>query len=241
MDIVFNQVGKKYDKDIVLDRLDLRFPVQGGIVSFLGPNGIGKTTIMKLLSGILLPTSGTIATTEGKGKDYDAWARQNVAYCSSDDRYLSYKLTGIENIVRYGVLKGVDKAQVLTWLESFASCLDSTTFLNKRVEQMSTGQKKMTKVLSCFASGYPVLILDEPTNGLDEESRSRLIETIGRMKEKAACSLFVSSHDLGFIHQITDTHLFLFGNDKAELKTMPNATLDALQAAYHTIKGGNSL
>ncbi len=99
----------------------------------------------------------------------------------------------------------------------------------------------MTKVLSCFASGYPVLILDEPTNGLDEESRSRLIETIGRMKEKAACSLFVSSHDLGFIHQITDTHLFLFGNDKAELKTMPNATLDALQAAYHTIKGGNSL
>lgn len=98
----------------------------------------------------------------------------------------------------------------------------------------------MIKVLSVFACGYPILILDEPTNGLDEEARQNLIESLIVMKNKTSCTLFVSSHDFEFVHRITDTHLFMFGKDQAQLKTLPDATLEQLQTTYHAIKNGGS-
>lgn len=239
MEICFCATEKKYGKEVVLDHLDLRFPLSKGIISFLGPNGIGKTTIMKLLAGILLPTAGSITVTDGLDP-YDGWAREHVAYCSSDDRYLSYKLTGIDNIVRYGVLKGVDRKTILSNLEKYAEILHFDSFLNKRVEQMSTGQKKMIKVLAAFCCGYPVLILDEPTNGLDEEARQNLIDALIAMKKTTPCTLFVSSHDFEFIHRITDTHLFMFGKDRVEMRTLHDASLEQLQSAYHAIKNGGN-
>lgn len=239
MEICFQGLEKKYGKEIVLDHIDLCFPVNKTIISFLGPNRIGKTTIMKLLAGILLPTAGAI-TVSDHCDEYDHWAREHVAYCSSDDRYLSYKLTGLDNIVRYGVLKGIDRKTVLSNLKQYTKDLNVDSFLNKRVEQMSTGQKKMIKVLSVFACGYPILILDEPTNGLDEEARQNLIESLIVMKNKTSCTLFVSSHDFEFVHRITDTHLFMFGKDQAQLKTLPDATLEQLQTTYHAIKNGGS-
>ena len=96
----------------------------------------------------------------------------------------------------------------------------------------------MIKVLAAFCCGYPVLILDEPTNGLDEEARQSLIEALIAMKKTTPCTLFVSSHDFEFIHRITDTHLFMFGKDQVEMRTLQDASLEQLQSAYHVIKNG---
>lgn len=144
MKIKMDNVSKKYGNKIILEKLNFELILDNRLISLLGPNGAGKTTIMKLLSGIVCPYKGRIIVQDEDNQniDYLKWAQEHVAYLSPDERYLGYKNTAIDNILYYGIIKGIDKTLILTNLERFSSQIESKGLLEKRIEEMSTGQKK---------------------------------------------------------------------------------------------------
>ena len=164
--IVFNNVQKKYDKKIVFDNMNLNIDLNGEIISLLGPNGAGKTTLLKMIAGILFCNQGEIAYYDNvsskkiEGEKYIKWANENVAYLSPSERYLSYKNTARDNILYYSFLKGIPKKKVIENMDEFCSMLNCSHLLDQRIEELSTGQKKIVKIISIFCTDLPVLLLD---------------------------------------------------------------------------------
>ena len=214
--IVFNNVQKKYDKKIVFDDMNLNIDLNGEIISLLGPNGAGKTTLLKMIAGILFCNQGEIAYYDNvsskkiEGEKYIKWANENVAYLSPSERYLSYKNTARDNILYYSFLKGIPKKKVTENMDEFCSMLNCSHLLDQRIEELSTGQKKIVKIISIFCTDLPVLLLDEPTLGLDVDARENLLECVQTLVNNTNCRVIISSHDLDFVSKITYKHIFIF-------------------------------
>lgn len=240
--ICFENVKKKYGKTVVLNNLNLQIDLNNRIISLLGPNGAGKTTLMKLLSGILFFDSGNISLNDdvnsqiAEGKSYIQWANKNIAYLSPDERYLSFKNTAQNNIIYYSALKGISREIVNSNIIKFANLLDCVQILDRRIEELSTGQKKIVKLLSVFCTGLPVLLLDEPTLGLDVDMKEKLIQCILLLKENADCTVLISSHDLDFVSRVTNKHYFIF---QGEIKVIAEKQIDfsKLMALYKEVRG----
>lgn len=211
--IEMKNIYKKYGKEIIFNDLNFKFYIDGSITAILGPNGAGKTTFLKLISGILTPYKGELVLLEDNkniNEAYITWAHQNIAYLSPDERYLSFKNSAFDNILYYGMIKGVDKQIILKNLNDFTKYINCNNYMNKRVEQLSTGQKKVIKILSIFSTGLPILLLDEPTIGLDVDTRETLITLINKLSNMSNSTVMVSTHDLEFASKISNKQIFIF-------------------------------
>lgn len=239
--ICFKKVQKQYGSTTVLNDFDIQIDLDNTIISLLGPNGAGKTTLLKLLAGILFCNDGNISMTDEsnskkiEGKAYIKWANENIAYLSPDERYLSFKNTARDNIIYYSMLKGRPRDLVKSNIVKFSNSLDCEELLDRRIEELSTGQKKIIKLLSVFCTELPVLLLDEPTLGLDVDMKEKLIHCILILKENTESTVLVSSHDLDFVSRVTNKHYFLF---KGELKFVTEKKVDfsKLMSLYRDIR-----
>ena len=214
--IEFKNVQKKYDKKIVFEDMNLSINLNGEIISLLGPNGSGKTTLLKMIAGILFCNKGDITYYDSdqikkiENEKYIRWANENVAYLSPSERYLSYKNTSRDNILYYSLLKGIPKKKVEENMQKFCRILDCEYLLDQRIEELSTGQKKIIKIISVFCTDLPILLLDEPTLGLDVDAKENLLDCIRLLVDNTKCNVIISSHDLDFVSRITYKHIFIF-------------------------------
>ena len=214
--IEFKNVQKKYDKKIVFEDMNLSINLNGEIISLLGPNGSGKTTLLKMIAGILFCNIGDIIYYDNdqikkiENEKYIRWANENVAYLSPSERYLSYKNTSRDNILYYSFLKGIPKKKVEEKMQKFCRTLDCEYLLDQRIEELSTGQKKIIKIISVFCTDLPILLLDEPTLGLDVDAKENLLDCIRLLVDNTKCNVIISSHDLDFVSRITYKHIFIF-------------------------------
>ena len=190
---------KQYGNALRVAHLDLNVP-EGSVYGFLGPNGAGKSTTLKMILGLVRPTAGDIRVL---GKKMDGGNRlavlRQVGSLIESPSYYSH-LTGEENLRIVQTLRGVPEKNIREVLQIVR--LDGQR--GKRVAHYSLGMKQRLGLAAALL-GYPkLLILDEPTNGLDPAGIQEMRELICSLPERFGMTVVVSSHLLSEIDQMAD-------------------------------------
>ena len=190
---------KQYGNALRVAHLDLNVP-EGSVYGFLGPNGAGKSTTLKMILGLVRPTAGDIRVLGKKmdSKNRLAVLRQVGSLIESPSYY--GHLTGEENLRIVQTLRGVPEKNIREVLQIVR--LDGQR--GKRVAHYSLGMKQRLGLAAALL-GYPkLLILDEPTNGLDPAGIQEMRELICSLPERFGMTVVVSSHLLSEIDQMAD-------------------------------------
>jgi ABC-2 type transport system ATP-binding protein len=169
---------------------------EGEAFGFLGPNGAGKTTTIRVLLGFLRPSGGRV-TIFGR----DAWTEaatvhRQVAYLGSDPGYLG-NLTAAQQLDYLGALRGLPKR---SW-KAVAERLDLDTTV--RIKKLSRGNRQKIGVVAAFMGQEPLLVLDEPTTGLDPLMQREFLALVSELKA-AGRTIFLSSHNLPEVERACD-------------------------------------
>jgi ABC-2 type transport system ATP-binding protein len=201
-DIFLSGVNKYFKDANVLK--DVSFEAKKGqIFGFLGPNGAGKTTTIRLIVGLLEPDNGivnTLGTDLYKDTDESINVKEHIG-TMLDFSGMNFKMTGLENLIYCGKLYGLRSSDAeYSALEAIKK-LELYEYKDKPIYQYSHGMEKRLSFAKTILNDPDVLILDEPTNGVDPESRLILRRLIIEMKEKNKL-VFMSSHDLEEVQKV---------------------------------------
>lgn len=191
---------KKFGKNQVLSGLDLNIE-SGGIFAVLGPNGSGKTTLIKGILGMVRPDKGTISV-DGKP------IKKNWKYRSDID-YLPQIANFPGNLKTKELIRMIkDLRQRPSNEERLISMFGLEPFMDKKLATLSGGTKQKVNIVLAFMFDCPLLILDEPTNGLDPAAVIRLKELIQEEKQKGKTFL-ITSHIMQFVEEVADEIVYL--------------------------------
>ena len=199
--IEIKELYKKFGENEVLKGIDLSIG-RGGIFSVLGPNGSGKTTLIKCILGMVLPDSGAISIDGNSIKNHYKY-RNNIDYLPQIANFPG-NLKVSELIAMIKDLR----ASPTSMEEDLIELFKLRPFLNKKLGNLSGGTKQKVNLVLAFMFDGPILILDEPTNGLDPISHLRLKNLINSEKEKGK-TILITSHILSFVEQVADEIVFL--------------------------------
>lgn len=197
MIVVTDNLSKEYDGVYRVQELDIRIK-EGDIYGFLGPNGAGKSTTMKMLLGLVKPTSGTI---EIMGKPFNEKNRRDIlASVGSLIESPSYygHLTGRENMEIIRRLLDLPKKNI----EEAVHIVRMENQMEKKVKNYSLGMKQRLGIAMALARFPKLLILDEPTNGLDPAGIEEMRELIKMLPKQYGMTVMISSHILSEIDQM---------------------------------------
>jgi sodium transport system ATP-binding protein len=175
---------------------------EGEIFGLLGPNGAGKTTTLRMLSTILAPTSGEAELAGIRVSDDPLEVRRRLGFLSGSTG-LYPRLTAREILEYFGRLHGLDEARLQARVEELLDTFTIRPFADGRCESLSTGQRQRVSIARAVLHDPPVLILDEPTTGLDILAASDMIQFIQSRKEAGTCVLF-STHILSEAERLCD-------------------------------------
>ena len=174
----------------------------GEIYGMLGPNGAGKTTTLRVLATLLAPTSGT-ARVDGIDVAADPLeVRRRIGFLSGTTG-LYARLTPRETLAYFGRLHGIESGDLERRVEAMLDRFGMREFADARCESLSTGQKQKVSIARAVLHDPPVLILDEPTTGLDVLASSSMIEFIESRRAAGTCVLF-STHVLSEAERLCD-------------------------------------
>ncbi len=192
---------KSYGDKVAVD--DVNFGVHSGeIFGFLGPNGAGKTTTIKMIVGLLQPTSGSV-----KVAGYDVHNQPLMAKAASgyvpDTSNLYPKLSGKELLRFVGDLYDMDRQQVDQRIDEFLKLFALTDAADDTIDSYSHGMQQKTALAAALIHDPQVLILDEPTSGLDPRS-ARQIKNILRQMAERGTAVFLSTHILEIAERMCD-------------------------------------
>jgi ABC-2 type transport system ATP-binding protein len=219
--IQIENVTKRFGDFTAVNNVSLAVP-EGSIYGFIGPNGSGKTTTLRMIMNILLPDSGNIAVF---GQHSSSTARDNVGYLP-EERGL-YKRMEVRRLLRYyGQLKGKSLKDVdpviNTWLDRF----QLTQWAGKKIEALSKGMAQKTQFISAIVSSPKLLILDEPFSGLDPVNADALKDAVLDLRKQGTTIVF-STHDMGTAERMCDRIFMIFKGNK-----VLDGTLDEIQSKY---------
>lgn len=197
MELVIDRVSKQYKNKIAVDRLSATF--QKGVHGLLGANGAGKTTLMRMICGILKPTSGTISF-DGIDVSEEGY-RSILGYLPQDFGYYP-EFTGEDFLMYLAALKGLAKPQAKRRTAALLELVSLQEMRKKKIKTYSGGMKQRLGIAQALLNHPKLLVLDEPTAGLDPKERAKfrdLIEALG--KESI---VLLSTHIVSDIEQIAD-------------------------------------
>ena len=198
--IKIENLHKRFQKNVVLSGVNLDIQ-GGGIFAILGPNGSGKTTLIKSILGMVLPNKGSI-TVFGKNIKGDWKYRKQIDYLPQIANFPSnLKVQELINMIKD--LRGQSNRD-MELIELFAV----HQFLDKKIGNLSGGTKQKVNLILSFMFDSPILILDEPTTGLDPVSLIRLKELIQQEKAKGK-TILITSHIMSFVEEVSDEIVFL--------------------------------
>ena len=199
--IEIRNLVKKYGDKLAVNDISLDVSA-GEVFGFLGPNGAGKTTTIKMIVGLLQPTSGTV-----KVAGYDVQVQPLQAKAASgyvpDTPNLYAKLTGRELLRFVGDLYDLDRQQMAQRTEELLRVLDLTEAGDNTIDSYSHGMQQKASLAAALMHDPKVLVLDEPTVGLDPKS-ARLIKDILRQMADRGAAVFLSTHILEIAERMCD-------------------------------------
>ena len=187
---------------------DLRASLSGRAIGLLGPNGAGKTTLLRTMLGFFPPTSGT-ATVLGyslanQGKDL----RAHVGYMPENDAFVA-GMTAVHFVRLMAELSGLPPESALERAHEALFYVGLGEARYRKVGTFSTGMKQMVKLAQAIVHGPQLLMLDEPTNGLDPPARKRMLDLVTDIRDRGETHIILSSHLLRDVESVCDEVLIL--------------------------------
>jgi ABC-2 type transport system ATP-binding protein len=187
--IVVNQVSKSFGKKEVLQNVDLTV-VPGQIYGLIGPSGSGKTTLVKLIVGMDRPTKGDIQVLDTAVPNLKLL--QKIGYMAQSDA-LYNDLTARENLAFFASLFKLKKQEQTKRIEYAADLVNLTSELSKKVQAFSGGMKRRLSLAIALIQNPQVLVLDEPTVGIDPELRLSIWKELYRLRDEGK-TILVTTH-----------------------------------------------
>ena len=193
--IEFNNVTKKYGRQVALDNVSLTLP-QGKIIALVGPNGSGKSTMLKLIAGLAHPNSGSVKV---NGREANRMIASEVSYLSELD--VLYNFYTVAETINFNAGQFADfdinKAQEML---SFMQLVP-----DKRVKDLSKGNRARLKILLSLARKAPLVLMDEPLSGLDPLVRDSIIQSLISYLDLEQQSVVMTTHEVTEVEPILDT------------------------------------
>lgn len=230
MELKIDRLTKQYSNKIAVDRVSCT--LSPGVIGLLGANGAGKTTLMRMVCGILKPTSGTVKL--GQYDVTDSGYRNLLGYLPQDFGYYP-EFTGMDFMLYIATLKGLDKG---TAKRRSTDLLESVNLLEasgKKIKTYSGGMKQRLCIAQVMLNNPQLVVLDEPTAGLDPKERVRfrhIIEDIGKKS-----IVLLSTHIVSDIEKAADRILVIKDGQKVFDGTEEETGKD-LETFYLEIFGG---
>jgi ABC-2 type transport system ATP-binding protein len=219
--ISLTHVTKRFNGTCAVDGLSLSVP-SGSIYGFIGPNGSGKTTTLRMIMHILLPDSGEI---EVLGSRDTAAARDRVGYLP-EERGL-YKKMSIRRLLRYYArLKGETTSRIDVAIEDWMRRMELPGLLDRQIETLSKGMSQKVQFIAAVVSNPSLLILDEPFSGLDPVNAQVLKDAVLEMRRRGSTVVF-STHDMTTAEKMCDRIFMIFRGRK-----VLDGSLDSIQDQY---------
>jgi len=200
MELKIDRLTKQYGSKIAVDRISLK--LQKGVYGLLGANGAGKTTLMRLICGILKPDSGSIAL--DKIDVMSEQYRACLGYLPQDFGYYP-DFTGMDFLLYMAALKGLDKAAARKNAAELMKLVALQEFAKKKIKTYSGGMKQRLGIAQALLGNPQLLILDEPTAGLDPKERVRFRDLIAELGKERI--VLLSTHIVSDIEYIADVVL----------------------------------
>lgn len=212
-------VTKRFRTQVAVDNLDLTVPT-GSIYGFIGPNGSGKTTTLRMILRIFYPDAGTVRVL---GVEHARAADDRIGYLP-EERGLYKKMKVREVLAFHAALKGLNDAgrSMAEWLER----LDMASWADKKVEALSKGMAQKVQFVAAVVANPQLVILDEPFSGLDPVNMALLKDAVLSLRQRGTTVIF-STHDMDVAEKMCDT-IFMIHKGRKVL----DGTLDSIQAKY---------
>jgi len=217
--IILKDVTKTFGDLTAVDNLTLNVPA-GSIYGFIGPNGSGKTTTLRMIMNIFYPDSGSITVL---GESLTGSCVDRIGYMP-EERGLYTRMKVHDLLCFYGDLKNGEnvKSEVDNWLERF----DLADWRDKKVETLSKGMSQKVQFIATVVARPEVIILDEPFSGLDPVNAEALIDAVLDL-QKSGSTIIFSTHDMDVAEKMCD-YIFMIFKGKKVL----DGTLESIQDKY---------
>ena len=199
--IEIDNVTRKYGRKVAVDGLTMTVP-SGELFAFLGPNGAGKTTTIKMIVGLLRPTSGTVRVCGHDTVEQTREAARLLGYVP-EEPFLYEKLSGREFLEFTARMRGLSPSEATRRIAQQSEDFLLADFLDALVETYSHGMKQRLAFASAMLHEPAVLVVDEPTVGLDPRS-VHLLKDLLRRRAAAGTTVFMSTHTLAVAEEIAD-------------------------------------
>lgn len=218
MQINVSNVSKYYNDVKALDNCSIRLGT-GEILGILGRNGAGKTTLIKILMGIINPDSGQVEI------DFKDAEKKLIGYLP-EERGLYLNMSVKEQLMFIARLNGMNKTEALKSIKYYLKELGISEYLNKKLKQLSKGNKQKIQLISALVHEPEIVILDEPFSGLDPVNVAIFKNIIKKAKNKGKI-IILSSHRIEDVEEMCDSVLFL-----KKGKTFVQGTITDIKKEY---------
>lgn len=191
--VIIKNLNKTFSDYKVIDDLNLNI-ISGEITALVGKNGAGKSTLIRLISGILKPDKGSIS----------ACKSEKISVLMGGDVNLYSNLSGREIILFFGQMQGVSKEEIEQQIDYMNSFLDFKRFYNNKIYTYSRGMRQKIAFAVCLINNPKILLLDEPSTGLDIETANDVIELIKYLKKEKK-TIIIATHNIYEIFDLSDS------------------------------------
>ena len=204
--ITTNELCKKYNKKLVIDHVNMNIP-EHSIYGFVGENGSGKTTIMRLLTGLAEPTSGSFTLFGVGNKDRRIYEKRESISAIVEATSLVPTLTAKQNIRYLELYSGINLKEEER--DELLKKVHLEEVGNKRVKDFSLGMRQRLGIAMALINKPKLMFLDEPMNGLDPEGIAELRDLLIELNQKDGITVLISSHILSELEKIASCYGFI--------------------------------
>ena len=222
--LIFENVSRRYTGNNKYAVKDLSFEIEAGkVVALLGPNGAGKTTTVKMAATLLEPSSGTIKIAGHDAIKSTKQARREIGLALGGDRGFYLRASALDNLLFFGNLQNLKGKKLKERAHTLLEQVGLQGNAGKRVETFSRGMKQRLHLARAIIAKPQLLLLDEPSNGLDPQGASELKQLV-RETVKLGHGTLLTTHQMTEADELADTVMIIAGGkilargDSAEIK-----------------------